>query len=223
MAKLLSYGDWQKHGYQSLTEQLDAEPAKKQSLVSRFVNTLKNGYNEVVKDFSVFPVHIRAFSNFVVRRTSPFTERDLTSKETVALKDMVKTAIKKGVKDSGLVDFYTIANELNNGSEQIDWSNKKNFGIDQTNIKSLYTQMAMTVGNARLTKKDKGYEVSDLYDFNNYSNNPEKYTLEKLPETMKAAFKKMGTGNFVQGVEELASYNQKLGYNGFPVKINVVV
>ena len=51
--------------------------------------------------------------------------------------------------------------------------------------------------------------------------NPEKYTLDQTPETLRTAFKKMGSGNWVQGVEELASYYQKLGYGEYQVDIEL--
>ena len=192
------------------------------SMVSKFWDKLKTGYNEIVDNFEIFPVHVRAFSDFVIRRSSPFTEKQLTTKEIEALTAMVKYKEKSGLKSGQIVDFYTIANKLNNGSEQIDFRDKKSLGIDQGDIKSLYTRLAMTIGNAKVTKVGTSYKVEDIYDFNNYARNPEKYTLDKMPETMKAAFHKIGTGNFVQGVEELASYNQKLGYSGYKIEINLI-
>jgi hypothetical protein len=42
-----------------------------------------------------------------------------------------------------------------------------------------------------------------------------------MPETVSNAFKKIFSGNLLQGVEEMASYYQKLGYKGIPVSIQI--
>ena len=79
----------------------------------------------------------------------------------------------------------------------------------------------MTIGNAVVNKTGDKYTVKDIYDFNNYANNPQKYTLDQTPKTVTDAVKKISNGNYVQGIEELASYYQKLGYSGYPVELEV--
>jgi len=187
------------------------------SLVNNVVNKAKN----FVVDSQILPLHIRAFANFLKLRKSPLTINDLTSTERGALKQMVDYAQKKGlIRNGKTVNFYGIANALNDGSEKIDFKDKT-LGLNQTDLKSEYTKVAMTLGNAVVNKTGDKYIVKDIYDFNNYANNPEKYTLDQTPKTIGDAVKKLGNGNYVQGIEELASYYQKLGYSGYPVDLEV--
>jgi hypothetical protein len=187
------------------------------SLVNNVVNKAKN----FVVDSQIIPLHIRAFMNFLRLRKSPLTINDLTSTERGALKQMVDYAQKKGlIRNGKTVNFYGIANDLNDGSEKFDFKDKT-LGVNQTDIKSEYTKVAMTLGNAVVNKTGDKYIVKDIYDFNNYANNPEQYTLEQTPKTIGDAVKKLGNGNYVQGLEQLASYYQKFGYSGFPVEFEV--
>jgi len=187
------------------------------SLVNNVVNKAKN----FVVDSQVLPIHMRAFMNFLRLRTSPLTINDLTSTERGALKQMVDYAQKKGlIRNGKTVNFYGIANALNDGTEQVNFKDPT-LGLNQTDIKSEYTKLAMTIGNAVVNKTGDKYIVKDIYDFNNYANNPEQYTLKQTPKTISDAVKKLGGDNYVQGLEELASYYQKLGYSGFPVEFEV--
>lgn len=187
------------------------------SLVNNVVNKARN----FVVDSQILPLHMRAFLNFLKLRTSPLTINDLTSTERAALKQMVDYAQKKGlIRNGKTVNFYGIANTLNSGAEKIDFKDPT-LGINQTDIKSDYTKVAMTIGNAVVNKSGDKYIVKDIYDFNNYANNPEEYTWEKTPETIRNAVGKLNSKNYVQGLEELASYYQKFGYSGYPVELEV--
>ena len=76
----------------------------------------------------------------------PFTLNDLTKDEQSAIKQMLSYAEKKGmIKNGKIVNFYDIANALNNGTEKIDFKDKKSLGLGQGNIKSQYTRVAMTL------------------------------------------------------------------------------
>jgi hypothetical protein len=145
----------------------------------------------------------------------------MSNEEQQALKQMIQYGFKNGFKNGGSMNFYDIANKLNAGSEQINFKNKENLGLNQFNLKSEYTKLSMTLGDATVTKSGGKYIVTDIYDFNNYQNNPEKYTLKEVPSTVKDSIKKVASGNLVQGVEQMASYYQKLGYKGIPVDIQL--
>jgi len=175
-----------------------------------------------VVSFAV-PIHYRIFYDFLSLRKVPFTLTDMSNEEQQALRQMIQYGFKQGFKNGGTMNFYDIANKLNDGSEQINFKNKENLGLNQFNLKSEYTKISMTLGNATVTKKGNIYNVTDIYDFNNYKNNPEKYTLKEVPSTVKDSIKKMASGNLVQGVEQMASYYQKLGYTGIPVNIDLPV
>lgn len=162
------------------------------------------------------PTHIRAFIYYLRGRTQPYTTADFTKEELKTLLTMIGLAKKKG--SSANVDFYQAANKLNTSGEAVKWG-QENFGLSQLNLKELPTKLAMTLGNATVVETPTSYEIKDTYDFNNYQRNPEKYTLAEVPSTVSNAVKLMASGNFVQGVEQIASYKQKLGYKGYPINI----
>lgn len=190
--------------------------------INSTIKTLKSVTKKLTNALTL-PLHVRAFMNFTSLRKLPFTINDLTQIEKNALKKMLVFAEQKGLlkKNGSSVSFYNLSNLLNKGAETINFSDKKSFGLSQGNLKSDFTRIAMTLGNAYVKKSGEKYVINDRYDFNNYINNPSKYTLEKVPQTVVDSLVKIGTGNYVQGVEQLASYYQKLGYPGYPVQIEV--
>lgn len=196
-------------------------PSEEKSLFDRVTTGMKQFVTNAVS--FVVPIHIRIFYDFLSLRKRPFTVTDMSTEEQQALKQMIQYGYKHGFKNGGYMNFYDIANKLNTGGERIDFKNKENLGLDQTNLKNEYTKLAMTLGNAKVSKNGNMYDVTDIYDFNNYKNNPDKYTLKEVPSTVKDSIKKIASGNMVQGVEEMASYYQKLGYNGIPVNIELPV
>jgi len=196
-------------------------PQEEKSLFDRISSGIKQFVTNAVS--FVVPIHYRIFYDFLSLRKKPFVATDMSNEEQQALRQMIQYGFKQGFKNGGTMNFYDIANKLNDGSEQINFKNKENLGLNQFNIKSEYTKISMTLGNATVTKKGNIYNVTDIYDFNNYKNNPEKYTLKEVPSTVKDSIKKMASGNLLQGVEQMASYYQKLGYTGIPVNIDLPV
>lgn len=196
-------------------------PEEEKSFFDRITSGIKQFVTNAVS--FVVPIHHRIFYDFLSLRRKPFVATDMSNEEQSALRQMIQYGLKHGYKSGGNFDFYNIANKLNAGSEQIDFKNKENLGLNQFNLKSEYTKLSMTLGNATVTKKGNKYIVTDIYDFNNYKNNPEKYTLKEVPSTVKDSIKKVASGNLVQGIEQMASYYQKLGYTGIPVNIEIPV
>lgn len=172
---------------------------------------------------TVLPLHLRAFMDFISLRKRPMTVSDFTPEEIETLRQMLVFAEKKKILkvNGGNIDFPSLSNILNKGGEQINFRDKKNLGFNQANIKSAFVKIAMTLGNAFVKKSGGKYIIKDIYDFNNFIKHPENYTLLKVPQTVGDSLIKIGTGNYVQGVEQLASYYQKLGYPGYPVDVTV--
>lgn len=169
------------------------------------------------------PVHLRVFLDFLNGRTKPFTMADLTKEEQQTLGKMLNYAIKtKKLKSGQNLSFYDLSNVMNNGTEQFAFK-EKGLGMNQLDIKNQTTKLGMTLGNATPVKISGGYQVNDIYDFNPYYDHPEWYTLKELPNNLKRVFNDIwgGDENYVGGLEKLASYKIKLGYKGFPVRINV--
>ena len=167
----------------------------------------------------VLPVHIRALINFISLRFRDINENFLTKGEYEALKNMVRESVKRG-KYNRVVSFYNLQKDFSN--QEIDWSNRKDFGLDQLSISNDYLAVSMMLGNATLKKTGKNtYVIEDTYDFNNFHDNPEKYELSNLPNVFKDSMERIGDGNYVQGIERLLSFYHKFGYKG--VKINIPI
>jgi hypothetical protein len=190
------------------------DPYSQQNLKQKNIGELKSqqfakGIVPLKKESKIDP-HYRIFSDFLVLRKNPITSSDFTKEELLTMKEMVKKAnpgsTPKNVNFPALADIHF--GKVLKGEE-------KQTGIDKKK------SIAYVLGNAQVVDRGNYYKVTDVYDFNNYQKNPEKYSLKEMPSTISTAFKKLYAGNLVQGVEELASYYQKLGYKGIPVSIDV--
>ena len=172
---------------------------------------LAKGIVPVKKDSSIKP-HYRIFSEFLRTRKDPLTSSDFTKEELKSMKNLILKSNTKIGSSPTNIDFPKVAGikygKLKTGEEK-----QTDLGMDKS--------VSYVLGNASVSDKGNYYEISDIYDFNNYYNNPEKYSLANAPETISTAIKKLFDGNLVQGVEELASYYQKLGYKGIPVRIDI--
>jgi hypothetical protein len=162
------------------------------------------------ESFINIPPQYRIFSEFLRLRKSPVTTKDFTDKELKTMKAMIEKTKPTSVPKN--VDFYKLS--------KFSFDKMKD-GKEDYLGKDIMKNIALTIGNASVSDKGNYYQVDDIYDFNNFNEHPENYTLEKMPETISGAFKKIFSGNLVQGVEEMASYYQKLGYKGIPVSIQI--
>jgi hypothetical protein len=165
------------------------------------------GIVPVKKDSGIKP-HYRLFSDFLSLRKNPVTTKDFTRDELKTILDFIKNS--KVDKTGKNVNF----------SSDISFSKVKSGEESQLNP-DMKKAIGYTLGNAQVKDMGGYYKITDIYDFNNFYRNPKKYSLNQLPSTVATAFNKIFSGNLVQGVEELASYYQKLGYKGIPVEIDI--
>jgi peptidoglycan hydrolase-like protein with peptidoglycan-binding domain len=167
----------------------------------------RKGIVSVKKDSGIKP-HYRIFTDFLSLRKSPITTNDFTSEELKTILGFVKNSkIGKQPKNVNFSSTINYSKVKTGEEEQLNPDMKKSIGY--------------VLGNAQVKDMGNYYSVTDIYDFNNYYNHPENYTLSQLPNTVGTAFKKIFSGNYVQGIEELSSYYQKLGYKGIPVSLNI--
>lgn len=183
--------------------------------------------NMAANKFAETNVHGRAFKEFLSLRKADFTQNDLKQDEKDALKIMVEKALsnpKKYTSEDGATSFYEVANDLNKETDQKDrlnFGDKKTFGLDQKNVKSIYTKLSLTLGNARISETDDGYIIKDDYDFNQYKERPQDYKLSNFPKKSKEIINYFGNGNYLKGFEEIGNYYEALGYPGFKMLIKL--
>lgn len=172
---------------------------------------LAKGIVPMKKESRIKP-HYRIFGDYLRARKDQITSADFTKDELNAIKDLIVQSKTKLGPSPTNINFPAVAGvkygKLKGGEEK------------QTDL-GMPKSVSYVLGNAQVSDKGNYYLVNDIYDFNNYYDHPENYTLANSPETIKTAIKKIFSGNLVQGVEELASYYQKLGYKGIPVSIQI--
>jgi hypothetical protein len=199
--------------FDSVRNQRDTfDPYAQQNLNQKRMGEMRaqnfaKGIVPVKKDSGIKP-HFRIFSDFLSLRKSPITTNDFTSEELKTILSIIKNS-KVGTQPKNV-----------NFSADIDWSKVKSGEASQLNP-NMKNAIAYTLGNSQVQDMGKYYKLTDIYDFNNYYTHPENYTLSQLPNTLGTAFKKVFSKNYVQGIEELASYYQKLGYKGIPVSLDI--
>jgi peptidoglycan hydrolase-like protein with peptidoglycan-binding domain len=199
--------------FDSVRNQRDTfDPYAQQNLNQKRMGEMRaqnfaKGIVPVKKDSGIKP-HFRIFSDFLSLRKSPITTNDFTSEELKTILTIIKNS-KVGTQPKNV-----------NFSADIDWSKVKSGEASQLNP-NMKNAIAYTLGNSQVQDMGKYYKLTDIYDFNNYYTHPENYTLNQLPYTLATAFKKVFSKNYVQGIEELASYYHKLGYKGIPVSLDI--
>jgi peptidoglycan hydrolase-like protein with peptidoglycan-binding domain len=161
------------------------------------------------------PPHMRAFLTFLEGRTTPIQASFFKPEELKVIEDRVNSYFPKNQKcisnKSCNVPFYT---------NETDWSKVKSGQAKVVNPK-LATAIGYTIGNGQVIDNGNSYIIKDIYDFNNYQKNPEAYSLKNAGSTAADAINKILCGNYIQGIEELVSFKQALGYKGIPVEIEV--
>lgn len=172
---------------------------------------LARGIVPMKKESGIKP-HYRIFGDFLRARKDPITSSDFTKEELKAIKDLIVQSKSNLGPSAKNIDFPAVAG--------VQYGKLKTGEEKQTNI-GMPKSVSYVLGNAQVSDKGNYYLVNDIYDFNNYYKTPEKYSLANSPSTIAEAFKKIFSGNLVQGVEEIASYYHKIGYKGIPVSIQI--
>lgn len=173
---------------------------------------LKNSFS--LSSFNPLPPHIRAFMSFLMGRTEVINADFFKPEELKLIANRVNSYFPSDSKcrknKKCYVSFY----------KDTDFSKIKR-GEEKVINPELAKAIGLTIGNGQVIDNGSSYIVKDIYDFNNFKNNPSAYSPEKAGGTIKAALNKITCGNYVQGIEELASFKQANGYKGIPVEIEI--
>jgi hypothetical protein len=173
---------------------------------------LKNSFS--LSSLNPLPPHMRAFMSFLMGRTEVIDANFFKPEELKIIANRVNSYFPSDSKcrknKRCNVSFYQDTNfsKIKTGDEKV-----VNPGLAKA--------IGLTIGNGQVIDNGNSYIVKDIYDFNNFKNNPDAYSPEKAGGTIKAALNKITCGNYVQGIEELASFKQAKGYKGIPVEIEI--
>jgi peptidoglycan hydrolase-like protein with peptidoglycan-binding domain len=176
------------------------------------LEALKNSFSS--SSLVSLPPHWRAFMSFLMGRVEPIRANFFKPEELKLIEARVNEHFPKNTKcrrnKKCYISFY----------KDTDWS-KVVSGQEKVVNPELGKAIGFTIGNAQVIDNGNSYTVRDIYDFNNFKNNPSAYSPENANSTVKAALEKITCGNYIQGIEELASFKQARGYKGIPVEIQI--
>ena len=189
------------------TKNFCSSPVKRMEEFKDFIDSKTVSLNPL-------PPHIRAFLSFLGGQTYPMKASFFKPEELKLIEDRVNSYFPSDSKcrknKKCYVSFY----------KDTDFSKIKR-GEEKVINPELAKAIGLTIGNGQVIDNGSSYIVKDIYDFNNFKNNPSAYSLENVGSTVKNALSKITCGNYVQGIEEIASYKQALGYKGIPVEIEI--
>jgi hypothetical protein len=175
---------------------------------------LKDFIDSKTVSLNPLPPHMRAFLGFIAGRTNPIDASFFKPEELKLISNKVNSYFPSDSKckrdKKCYVSFY----------EDTDWSKVKK-GEEKVLFAGGPKSIGLTIGNGQVIDNGNSYTVKDIYDFNNYKNNPKAYSIENVGGTIKDALIKLACGNSIQGLEELASIKQASGYKGIPVEIEI--
>lgn len=175
---------------------------------------------------SKYPLHVRAFLDYLAGRTKPITAGDLTKEEQNFLKDVAIKNQKKGFtypmwKQIGAGNLPTAMTTSGSTKERDKLTTKG--GQGSLYSPSLPGQFMYTLGqlppeHIQVTPDKKSVTVIDNYDMNSFDRNAGDI-MSDVWSSIKNFVTGGGTGYSV--LRNLASTKEMFGYKGFPVKITV--
>lgn len=196
--------------YKSLIEQ-DSQNSKIKNNDNFFVTALSKIIS--LHKFAL-PIHVRAFANFLIGRTSPFTEKDMTEEEKDFLKKAALSAGEEGFNYKfWMKDKSSLENKFSKNIVQLinmdlaDQFNNFLGGVSRSNIKvQPSTNNVTIIDNYDMNTRDWGRSKEEL--------------MEELEEAIKLFIKTPSKETYYL-IRSLASLRELGGYNGFPVYIKL--
>ena len=171
------------------------------------------------------PVAYIAFADYLVGRTSTWTENDLPSNYHADLAKVAKyalTRVSPRTKKRGeiLHDNQFVYNDFwRNASTKLG-QETPGTPLDGQGMKGTGTVEALEffLGGIVVTQEGQNYVISDIYDYDDYYVTPKAY--DEMSEFLGGLAK---AGTFYNVVRKAAAFRQSTGYKGFPVRITLPV
>jgi hypothetical protein len=161
------------------------------------------------------PIHVRAYMHHLLGRTTPFTEKDMTTEEREFLK---KAALSVGERGFD----YQFWNGYRNPQDS-NWhaSDGSTVGLINMHMADQFSNFLgqVRLPNIRISPDKNKVTVIDNYDFNVKRDDLHNYVTKNLFFYFK---------NFIKNPTELYGHIRNManirelgGYNGYPVNINL--
>ncbi len=187
-------------------------------------NLFIRSLNEIISlHKGVVPIHVRGFIHFLIGKTTPFTERDMTNEEKVFLKRIALSLEKTRFKDVGF--NYAFWHNAESGDANPRLVNK-NDNIDLLYMPHLSHQFYHFLGqvplsNIKISPNKSRVTIIDNYDMNFHDNGRTKQVVIKEFEQSISRYIKNQNKNIYGIIRSLGYIREVGGYRGYPVNINL--
>jgi hypothetical protein len=160
------------------------------------------------------PIHVRGFAHFLVGRTTPFTEKDMTEEERDFLK---KAALSAG--DKGLTTNFWLKNK---GKKDMKFSKNIIQLLNMDFPDQFHNFLGnVSVSNIKIQPYKNKVTIIDNYDMNtNRWDMSKEEMMEQLEESIKL-FIKTPSKELYWLIRSLSNFRELGGYNGYPININL--
>lgn len=181
-------------------------------------NLFIRSLNQIVSlNKDVVPIHVRAYIYHLLGRTTPFTEKDMTSEERDFLKKAALTAVE--IEWNFDYSFWTKIRD----PQDPDWyaANRDVVGLVTMRMADQFRNFLgrVNLANIRVSPDKNKVRVIDNYDFNVKRDNLYNQVTEDLWHYFKSF---IANPTRLYGlIRNLANMREIGGYNGYPVDINV--
>lgn len=166
------------------------------------------------------PIAYVAFADYLIGRTSTFTENDLPSQYRTDLAKVAKYALSlktpNGKKGQILHNNQWVYNTFWRTASEKLGQGTPGTPLGGVGAKGTGTVEALQffLGGMVVTQEGQNYVISDIYDYDDYYVSPKAY--DEMEEFLGSIAK---AGNFYDVIRNAAGYRQSTGYTGYPVRI----
>jgi hypothetical protein len=207
------------------------QPTSEDGWFSKIINYAKSKIDDLTELLRI-PTHYRMAWLFLGTNKKLVNENFFTKNELITLYQIIeykKTKTKQEVTELIYPDYSAWA--VTNGDNENVYKNTMKFmskhfkdGGEESSAlttKSMSSQLSMSFGSATIKKMTTGYTLIDNYDFNQAANRPKEYEWNKFFDTFGKSIDKIKDGNVIGGAEDILSWAHKMGYKGYPVRVNI--
>ena len=183
-------------------------------------NLFVTALNKIISSHKfALPIHVRAYIHHLLGRTTPFTEKDMTTEEREFLKKATLSVGERGFDYSFWLDYR-------NPQERPKLSNAS--PVELINM-PMYWQFSNFLGqvplsNIRISPDKNKVKVIDNYDMNvnRLSDSRYKYVRSSFELEFKKFIKNPKNQiKLYPLIRSIANMRELGGYNGYPVNINL--
>lgn len=184
-------------------------------------NLFITALNEIISlHKAMIPIHVRAFAHFLIGKTKPFTENDMTSEEKDFLKKAALDLRKSEDGDNGF--SYPFWHVYTRGDSVPAGYSKNPINLINMSYAGQFFNFLgqVPLSNIKISPDKTKVTIIDNYDMNFNEGGKSKEKVMRDLETAIEHFKKNPLKTYMI-IRRLGDVREFSGYNGYPVNINL--